>query len=144
NDHSHVTTVIAVSPSLDDHSFEQVLEQVALLPPDAKIIVDARHSRWASPYGLTALLTLAQTRTERPVLTVPESDETLSYWARASFFQHAESVYDIHGSYPKRRDAGESNSLLEVTSINRHDDIHTIVGHVQQRAQQIIKTELGL
>jgi len=102
-----VTTVITVPPSLDDHSFEQVLEQVAPLPLDAKILVDARHARWASPYGLTALLTLAQTRTERPAFAVPDLDDTASYWARAAFFQHAESVYDLRGSYPKRRDTGE-------------------------------------
>ena len=48
----HVTSVITVPPSLDDHSFEQVLEQLAAVPPDAKILVDARHTRWASPYGL--------------------------------------------------------------------------------------------
>ena len=55
-----MTTVIAVPPSLDEHSFEQVLEQLAPLPADAKLLVDARHARWASPYGLTALLTLGQ------------------------------------------------------------------------------------
>ena len=68
-----MTHVIAVPPSLDDHSFEQVLEQLAPLPADAKVLVDARHVRWASPYGLTALLTLAQTRSERPALAVPEA-----------------------------------------------------------------------
>ena len=51
-----MTHVITVPPSLDDHSFEQVLEQLAPLPPDAKILVDARHARWASPYGLCARL----------------------------------------------------------------------------------------
>jgi anti-sigma regulatory factor (Ser/Thr protein kinase) len=139
-----VTNVITVPPSLDDSSFEQVLEQVAPLPADAKLLVDARHARWASPYGLTALLTLAQTRAERPTLAVPELDETLSYWSRAAFFQHAESVYDLKGSYPKRRDAGESNVLLEITPIAKSDDVHNVVGRVQERAQQIIKTELKL
>lgn len=139
-----MTNVITVPPSLDDYSFEQVLEQVAPLPADAKLLVDARHARWASPYGLTALLTLAQTRTERPTLAVPELDETLSYWSRAAFFQHAESVYDLNGSYPKRRDAGESNVLLEITPIAKSDDVHNVVGRVQERAQQIIKTELKL
>ena len=100
-DQPHVTTVITVPPSLDDHSFEQVLEQVAPLPADAKILVDARHARWASPYGLTALLTLAQTRTERPAFAVPEHDDTASYWARAAFFHHAEALYDLHGIYPE-------------------------------------------
>ena len=139
-----MTHVITVPPSLDDFTFEQVLDQVAALPPDAKLLVDARHVRWASPYGLTALLTLAQTRGERPTLAVPELDDTLSYWSRAAFFHHAESVYDLTGSYPRRRDSGESNVLLEITPIARSDDVHDVVGRVQERAQQIIKTELKL
>jgi hypothetical protein len=139
-----VTTVITVPPSLDDHSFEQVLDQLAALPPDAKILVDARHVRWASPYGLTALLTLAQTREERPALAVPEHDDTASYWARAAFFHHAEGVYDLHGHYPKQRDVGESNALLEITPIAKTDDIHKLVGRVQERAKQIIQAELKL
>ena len=52
-----MTTVINVPPSLDDETFEQVLDQVAPLPRDQKILIDARHTRWASPYGLTTLLT---------------------------------------------------------------------------------------
>jgi anti-sigma regulatory factor (Ser/Thr protein kinase) len=139
-----VTTVITVPPSLDDQSFEQVVDQLAVLSPDEKILVDARHARWASPFGLTALLTLAQTRIERPALAVPEHEETQSYWARASFFHHAESLYDLHGAYPKRRDAGESNQLLEITPIVKTDDIHDLVGRVQDRAKHIIKSELKL
>jgi len=139
-----VTTVITVPPSLDDHSFEQVLEQVAPLPADAKILVDARHARWASPYGLTALLTLAQTRTERPALAVPDHAETASYWGRAAFFHHAETLFDLHGSYPKRRDLPDSNSLLDITPITKSEDVHNVVGRVQERAQAIIKNELKL
>ena len=139
-----MTHVITVPPSLDDHSFEQVLDQVAPLPPDAKVLVDARHTRWASPYGLTALLTLAQTRAERPALAVPEMEETLSYWARTAFFHHAESVYDLHGSYPKHKENPASNVLLEITPIAKSDDVHSVVGRVQERAQAIIKNELKL
>lgn len=139
-----MTHVIAVPPSLDDHSFEQVLEQVAPLPDDAKLVVDARHVRWASPYGLTALLTFAQTRKVMPTLAVPELDDTASYWARAAFFQHAEELYELRGTYPKRRDAGESSVLLEITPIARSDDVHDVVGRVQERAQRIIKSELKL
>ena len=70
-----MTTVINVPPSLDDVTFEQVLEQVANVPADEKLLVDARHSRWASPFGLTALLTLAQSRTERAAFAPPEQDD---------------------------------------------------------------------
>jgi len=139
-----VTTVITVPPSLDDHSFEQVLEQLAPVPAEAKILLDARHARWASPFGLTALLTLAQTRTERPSFAVPELEDTASYWARAGFFHHAESLYDLHGSYPKKWDGGESNSLLDITAIAKSSDVHDVVGRVQTRAKQIIASELHL
>ena len=60
-----MTTVVQIPPSLDDRTFEQVLDKVAKLGEDEKVLLDARHSRWASPYGLTALLTLAQARPER-------------------------------------------------------------------------------
>jgi anti-sigma regulatory factor (Ser/Thr protein kinase) len=140
-----VTTVITVPPSLDDHSFEQVLEQVAPLPADAKILLDARHARWASPFGLTALMTLAQTRAERPAFAVPELEDTASYWARAGFFHYAEALYDLHGTYPRRREsAGESNSLLDITPIAKSSDVHDVVGRVQSRAKQIIHSELRL
>lgn len=139
-----MTQVITVPPSLDDQTFEQVLEQVAPLPPDAKLLVDARHARWASPYGLTALLTLAQTRQERPVLVVPELEDTASYWARAAFFHHAESLYELRGSFPKRKESSESSVLLEITPITRSDDVHDVVGRVQERAQRILHTELRL
>ena len=49
-----MTTVITVPPSLDDETFEQVFEQVAAVSADQKVLVDARHTRWSSPYGLTA------------------------------------------------------------------------------------------
>ena len=98
-----MTNVITVPHSLDDATFEQILEPLSRLQPDDKVLIDARHARWASPYGLTALLTLAQTRLERPSLAVPEADEVASYWARAGFFRHAADLYDIVGSVPRGR-----------------------------------------
>ena len=47
-----MTAVITVPSSLDDQSFEQVLEQLAAQPEDAKVIVDARHCTFGTPYGL--------------------------------------------------------------------------------------------
>ncbi|MDB4917830.1 MAG: hypothetical protein JWM95_5474 [Gemmatimonadetes bacterium] len=138
-----MTSVITVPPSLDDHSFEQVLEQLASVPRDAKLVVDARHTRWASPYGLTALLTLGQTRQERPSFTVPDTEDTASYWARTGFFTHADELYDLHGSVPKAR-GGESSVLLEITPITRSDDVHNVVGRIQQKSQQILSKELNL
>ena len=138
-----MTSVITVPPSLDEYTFEQVVEQLAAVPADAKVIVDARHTRWASPFGLTALLTLGQTREERPSFTAPDNEDTSSYWARTGFFRHAEELFDLHGSVPKAR-GGESSVLLEITPVTKSEDVHEVVGRIQQKAQQILAKELNI
>ena len=140
-----MTTVITVPPSLDDQSVEQVLEQLAPLPPDAKILLDARHARWASPFGLTALLTIGQTRAERPGLAGPEAEDTASYWARTGFYRHAETLYDLHGHVPRGRpSSGGSSVLLEITPVTGSEDVHAVVDRIQQRSHEILVKELNL
>ena len=139
-----MTNIIIVPFSLDEHSFEQIFDQLAPLPPDARVLFDARKTRWASPFGLTALLTVAQTRLERPTLAVPESEDTASYWARAAFFRHAEGVYDLSGKIPRSRTGAESSVLLEVTPVVHTQDVHTVVENIQQRARAILQEKLNL
>ncbi|HKV49898.1 MAG TPA: ATP-binding protein [Gemmatimonadaceae bacterium] len=139
-----MTTVLNVPPSLDDKTFETVLEQLAAVPQDAKVLLDARHTRWASPYGLTALLTLAQTRAERPALYVPESDDTSSYWSRTGFFKFAEDAFELHGTVPRPHASTESEVLLEITPVAKSDDVHDVVGRIQQKSQAILVKELNI
>lgn len=139
-----MTTVITVPPILDDGSFEQVLEQLAPVPADAKVLLDARHTRWASPYGLTALLTIPQARAARPAFAGPEAEETASYWARTGFYRYAAELFDLHGSAPRARERGESSVFLEITPVARSEDVHDVVTRIQERAQAIVVRELGL
>ena len=139
-----MTTVLNVPPSLDDKTFETVLEQLASVPQDAKVLLDARHTRWASPYGLTALLTLAQTRAERPALYVPESDDTSSYWSRTGFFRFAEESFELHGTVPRARASTESEVLLEITPVAKSEDVHDVVGRIQEKSQAILVKELNI
>jgi hypothetical protein len=136
--------VINVPLSLDDQSFELVLDQLAPLPADARLLIDARKTEWASPYGLTALLTLAQTRLEKPQFMPPEKDDTASYWNRANFFRYAEDLYEIMGSVPARRGERESGTLLEVTPVSRSDDVHKVVERIKDKAANIITNNLHL
>ena len=139
-----MTNVINVPQSLDEHSFEQVLQQMAAVPLDAKVLLDARHTRGASPYGLASLLTLGQTRDRsRPTLAVPDSDDTASYWSRANFFYYADEFFDLKGVVP-RRAQGDSAVLLEVTPIAKSEDVHGAVDRIQEKTSQIIGKELGL
>ena len=139
-----MTTVINVPPSLDDRSFETVLEQLAPVPQEEKVLLDARHTRWASPFGLTALLTLAQTRSERPTLYAPESEETGSYWSRTGFFTYADQVFELHGAPHQTRTSGESDVLLEITPVAKSEDVHEVVGRIQQKSQSILTKELNI
>ncbi len=139
-----MTIVINVPPSLDEQSFEHVIEQLAPVPPGEKILIDARHARWASPFGLTALLCVAQSREDRMTFAVPENPDTASYWSRSGFFRHAAELYEMHGSVPRQREAHESDVLLEITPIVQTDDVHGVVGRIQQKAADILHGQLGL
>lgn len=139
-----MTTVINVPPSLDEHSFELVIEQLATVGDEAKLLIDARHARWASPYGLTALLCVAQARAERLAFAVPENPDTLSYWSRTGFFRYAAELFELHGHVPRAREAHESDVLLEITPIVRSDDVHGVVGRIQQKAADILHGQLNL
>ena len=123
---------------------EVVFEQLAPLPRDEKVVIDARHTRWASPYGLTAMLCVAQSRAVRADFTVPENPDTASYWARTGFFRHAAEVYDLHGNVPRHREGQESDVLLEITPIVRSDDVHGVVGRIKDKSADILHGQLGL
>jgi anti-sigma regulatory factor (Ser/Thr protein kinase) len=139
-----VTKVIEVPSSLDDQSFEQIFEALAPLPLDEKVLIDARHTRWASPYGLTALLAVAQTRLQRPTLAVPELEDTTSYWTRTQFFRYAEDLYEITGRVPRARSTEDLNVLLEVSPVVKTEDIHTVVDRIQNKAQAMLIGTLHL
>ncbi len=139
-----MTTVISVPPSLDEQSFEVIFEQLATVPIGQKILVDARHARWASPYGLTSLLCVAQSRPDRMAFAVPEHPDTLSYWSRTGFFRYAGELFELHGTVPRAREAHESDVLLEITPIVQSDDVHGVVGRIQQKAADILHGQLGL
>jgi anti-sigma regulatory factor (Ser/Thr protein kinase) len=92
---------------------------------------------------LTALLALAQSRAERPVLYVPEAENVSHYWSRMDFFKHAAELYEIQGRV-KSTKAAETSVLLEVTSISKSDDVHDVVDKIQQRAQDALVKNLNL
>jgi hypothetical protein len=138
-----VTSVITVPPSLDDYTFEQVVDQLAAVPRDAKIIIDARHTRWASPFGPHRAADAGTDARGARELHAPDNEDTSSYWARTGFFRHAEELFDLHGSVPKAR-GGESSVLLEITPVTKSEDVHEVVGRIQQKAQQILAKELNI
>ena len=116
-----MTRVIEVPAHFDDRSFDAFAAGFGDWPPDEKVLLDARAPSGRRPTDLIGMLTagqaLAEAKREKPLLTVPTSDEVKRYWARAGFFHHAADLFELHGKVPRstthravrraaRRDAG--------------------------------------
>lgn len=140
--------VVPVPASLDDRTLDQLAQGLGSWPPAERLLLDARGTTWASPYGLTALLTAGQAAVEaglpKPRLAVPELDDTRSYWARAGFFGHAVEYFDLVGKIPRRHEDGSRDVLLPVTAIRQAEDVHGVVGRIQEGAARILTTDLRL
>ncbi|MGE0555595.1 MAG: ATP-binding protein [Gemmatimonadales bacterium] len=139
--------VVPVPGSIDDRTLDQLAQGWGKWPPTERLLFDARSTTWASPYGLTALLTIGQALAEaglpKPRFTAPESDDTRSYWARIGFFAHAVEYFELIGKIPRRSDAA-NDVLVPVTPIRGASDVHHVVGTIQEGAARILTHDLHL
>jgi hypothetical protein len=137
--------VLTVPPTLDDDAFEALVAEAARAEEGDGVLVDARHVRWADPYGMIGLLALGKQLGNggaRPVLHLPESADVVSYLGRMGFVGAAGDFFEVHGAPRARRTGGSSNVLLEITPIRSYDDVQHVVGNVQDRASAILTEKL--
>ncbi len=142
-----MTRVVEIPSQFDEKTFDSFARSLSLTDGE-RLLFDAHATKWASPYCLVALLAAGQYAAEhgleRPLLTVPNERDVARYWARTGFFEHAGALFDLHGRVPKISASGASDVLLEVTPIRGDDDVHEVVGRIQERAARILSHELGL
>jgi hypothetical protein len=136
--------LITLPASLDERYFEPVVRMLAEAA-DPRVLFDATHVRWADPYGMIGMLVLgevARRRGEQPVFKLPESPEVVSYMGRMGFFDHAEPIFELHGTRSRGRSDGGSDVLLEITPVNSHQDVHRVVDLVNERGMRILTSQL--
>ncbi len=140
-----MTFLLSAPETLDDRGFETLVNGWAGAE-GGRLLLDARHVRWVSPYGILGLLAAGaawQERWgERPLLQPPENRDVASYLARVQFYEAAHDVFDFEG-HVRRRAAAESEKLLEVTAIRSHQDVHDVVDRVKDRAAVILGSRLN-
>lgn len=140
--------VVTIPHYLDDRSFESVIEGLQSWPPNDRVLFDARGTRWASPFGFAGLLCAAEALTaqgaEIPRLALPESDDVRSYWAKAGFLAHAAELFELHGKVPRRAPDQASDVLLPITAVRGSEDVHDVVGRIQEHSARILTGELHL
>ncbi len=140
-----MTRVLPVPETLDERGFETLVAGWA----DAeggKLLLDARHLHWVSPYGILGILAAGAAWLdrwgERPLLQPPENREVASYLARMRFYEQAHEIFEFSDRV-RRRPAAESDALLEITPITSHQDVHDVVDRVKDRAAAILGKRLG-
>lgn len=111
--------------------------------------IDLRATTFIDPYGMVCILEIGELlKLEgiRKTLYLPESEEVLKYLERMDFFKFANKYFGLEPSKPqisgKYLRSSYSDVLLEITPIEKSDDIHFIVGKVKERANAILKKHL--
>jgi len=141
-----MSRVIEVPEVLDHKGFEELVRELDAVTREgaARVLFNAKHVRWTSPYGLIGLLAAGRVARERtglaPSIEAPDIREVRSYWERMDFWQVAPEVYDLEPG--PARAHGPSDALLEITPIRSHHDVHAVVERVRERAATILLSKL--
>lgn len=129
---------------ITEDTFEQVLHTLK----EAQEI-DLHGVTFIDPYGMVGLLEIGELLKSKGIqktMCLPESEEVLKYLERMDFFRFADGYFTVKPSQPQISEKylrnQSSDVLLEITPIEKSDDIHFIVGKVKGRAQAILATHL--
>ncbi len=128
---------------ITEDTFEQVLHI------NESALIDLRDVTFIDPYGMVCILEIGELLKAEGIqktIYLPESEEVLKYLERMNFFDYADNYFKLNPSEPKITGkylrSSYSDVLLEITPIEKSDDIHFIVGKVKERANAILKKHL--
>ncbi len=129
---------------ITEDTFEQVLHFF-----NGTSAIDLREAAFIDPYGMVGILELGELLKSNGIqktICLPASEEVLKYFERMDFFKFADNYFALEPSKPqisgKYLRSAYSDVLLEITPIEKSDDIHFIVGKVKERANAILKKHL--
>jgi anti-sigma regulatory factor (Ser/Thr protein kinase) len=130
---------------ITEDTFEQVL-----YPLKESSIIDLRETTFIDPYGMVGLLEMGEIFKSdgvQKIIYLPESEEVLKYLERMDFFKFADRYFNLVPLIPqipeKYLRSSYSDVLLEITPIEKSDDIHFIVAEVKDRALSILSKHLN-
>jgi len=129
---------------ITEETFEQVLRFFIRSEQ-----IDLSDISFIDPFGMLGLLEIGELcmlEDVRKTVILPKSREVCLYLERMNFFTFArryfsfeDSSFNLTSAYQHTTD---SDVLLEITPIEKTNDIHSIVGKVRERAQAILERHL--
>lgn len=130
------------------HLTEETFEEFSHIVKEFSVI-DLQNVTFIDPYGMVGILEVGELFKSDGItktICLPKSEEVIKYLERMDFFKFASSYFKLEPSEPliseKYLRSSYSDVLLEITPIEKSDDIHFIVGKVKERAQAILTTHL--
>ncbi len=114
---------------ITEDTFEAILYQFRKSPD-----LDLRDVNFIDPYGMIGLLEAGELYSSHGVqktLYLPDSEEVLNYLERMAFFRFAKKHFRLEPFEPEVSDRYRrsfySDVLLEITPIEKSDDIHLLL-----------------
>ncbi|MFA5073850.1 MAG: ATP-binding protein [Nitrospirota bacterium] len=109
--------------------------------------IDLQSVSFIDPYGMLGLLEIGELCMLEDIkkeIILPRSSEVLAYLDRMNFFDHASRYFSFEqpSVIGKNQKSQDTDVLLEITPIERANDIHGIVGKVSDRAESILAAHL--
>ncbi|MBW2119263.1 MAG: sensor histidine kinase [Deltaproteobacteria bacterium] len=133
-----------MATQITEETFEQVLHFFK-----RSSSIELQDVSFIDPYGMVGLLEVGKVfkpDANRKTLYLPESEEVLKYLERMDFFRFANAYFRVEPFKPQLSEkylrSPDSDVLLEITRIEKSDDIHFIVGKVKDRANAILTRHL--
>ncbi|UCD71572.1 MAG: sensor histidine kinase [Syntrophobacterales bacterium] len=143
--------VLVAPPTVDEKGFELFLGQFGrrAWSESHQICIDLGDVTFIDPYGMVGILEFGyylKSLGKEVILRVPGPEEVSKYLERMDFFRFRSGLFVMD---PPHLDLTEkyhrsiaSDVLLEITRIEKSDDIHFIVDRVRDRAGSILETHL--
>lgn len=112
--------------------------------------IELREINFIDPYGMVGLLEVGEffkSEGIQKTILLPKSEEVLKYLERMDFFKFAERYFILEPLNPQLSEkyfrSSYSDVLLEITPIEKSDDIHFLVGKVKDRSHAILAMHLN-
>ncbi len=112
-------------------------------------VINLQDVTFIDPYGMVGILEIGELLKSEGIqktIKLPESEDVLKYLERMDFFKFAREYFNLEPSKPQLSNkylrSSYTDVLLEITPIEKSDDIHFIVGRVKERANAILATHL--
>ena len=143
--------VLAAPPTVDEKGFELFLGQLGrrAWAGFQRICIDLGDVTFIDPYGMVGILELGyylKSLGKEVILRVPRSEEVPKYLERMDFFRFRSGLFVLNPPYldftEKYHRSFASDVLLEITRIEKSDDIHFIVDRVRDRAGSVLEAHL--